>query len=286
MRLATLHFMGSRLRRSRAMRRYDWLWAKVAPVWQRAFVRLSRRRGVATYINGDVFRLDHTVGSRYGRHAPRVYEPAFYGAFIASVRPGMRVLDVGAHMGIFTLAAASRVAHGRVYAFEPSQAAAALLARNIRLNHWEDRAEVVPAAVGDTDGPVRFYASGLTTAASLGKSNVEYPLNRETLESPVRELMVESVTVDRFCERLALMPDVLKIDAEGAELLVLRGARRVLTSGDPVVLCEVHPLQMRECGSSVEELEALVADMGYTLERLDEPNDAQAFHVKLVRQRP
>ena len=79
--LITLHTIGSRIRHSRFLEGQGWLWEKVEPYWQRAFERLSRRRGFLTHVNGDRYRLVYTFGSRYDRHDHRVYEPSFYLVF-------------------------------------------------------------------------------------------------------------------------------------------------------------------------------------------------------------
>jgi FkbM family methyltransferase len=278
--LEELHFVGSRIRRSRLLQRYQWVWAMLAPHWHRVFARLSQR-GLSTHVNGDVFRLDVRFGSPYGRHDRRSYEPAFYQAFTEAVRPGMHVFDVGADIGIFTLGAAQRVGNGRVYAFEPNHHRASIIQRHIVLNRWQDRAEVVEAAVSDGEGGVPFYATEWTTAGSLSRRNAEMLPHLQ-----VAETTVESVSLDRFCERTQVTPHVLKIDVEGAELLVLRGAVRLLRETDPIVFCEIHPAQMLNCGSSLPQLQTFLSALDYTIEPIGTPNRAGIFHGRLIRKRP
>ena len=79
------------------------------------------------------------------------------------------------------------------------------------------------------------------------------------------------------------MPDVVKVDVEGAELLVLRGARALLLNGSPVILCEIHPVQMRTCGSSEKELHAFLDEVGYDLQPFAEPNPIGIFHARRAR---
>lgn len=256
------------------------LWAIVDPLWHLLFARLSRR-GLLTYTNDDAFRLDVRFGSPYGRHDPRVYEPELYRAFTEALRPGMHVFDIGADIGLYTLAAAKRLDRGKVYAFEPNEQRAAIIRRHIALNRWHDRAEVITAAVSDDSGHVPFYVTRWTMAASLSRRNAEM-----VDDSRAEVMTVECISVDEFCERTHTWPDVLKIDAEGAELLVLRGARRLLRDRDPIIFCEVHPAQMRNCGASRHELELFLAELGYTLEPLGLANKAGIFHSRLRRPRP
>ena len=192
----------------------------------------------------------------------------------------MCVFDIGADVGIFTLGAAKRVGDGTVFAFEPNPARASIIERHVRLNHWQARARVIPSAVSDRDGTIRFYTTDWVMAGSLSRENAEIP--GENQRGRAVELEVDSVSLDRFCDEMRCVPDVLKIDVEGAELLVLRGGRNLLLTVRPLIFCEVHPLQLVNCGSSLVELEALLFDVGYELERLDCPDGAGIFHARLA----
>jgi len=282
--LEALHSIGSRVRHSRLFEGQGWLWERIEPHWQKAFERLSRRRGFSARINEDEFRLVYAVASRYSGHGFRRYEATFYQAFTQRIERGMTVFDIGAHVGLFTLAAAKRVGpEGRVYAFEPSPQTAEILKHHIRLNGWQDRAEVVPAVVCDVDGVVPFYTHGFTMAASVGRENVEV-LNPEMLDGPVLKIELPSVTLDGFCEERNIKPNVVKIDVEGAELLALRGARNLLLNERFSILCEIHPRHMRYCGSALPELDEYLAGFGYYLKPLDEPNELGIFHGLVGRQ--
>ena len=264
------------------LRRQTWLWERVEPYWQAAFTHASKDRGFATHVNGDLFFLEYALGARYDREDHRSYEPLFYKSFVERIRPGMKVADVGAHFGFFSLAAALRVGDGgRVFSFEPSPETAPTLRNNILLNRWDNRVEVVEAAVSATHGLVSFYTYGKSMAASLNRKNVEV-LNPERPPTAL-EVKVPSVTLDQFCRSRGVTLDVLKIDVEGAELLVLQGARELLLRDRPLILCEIHPLQMEQCGGSLQEFEEYIRSVGYRLEALDEPNSAGIFHGVLIQ---
>lgn len=280
--LTTVHRIGSRIRRSRFLGDRTGLWERIEPTWQGAFERLSRRRGFGTRINQDEFRLLYTFGSRYDRHDKQEYEPAFYHCFTRRINEGMHVFDIGAHIGIFALAAARRVGtQGRVYAFEPAPGTADILERHVWLNGWQDRVEVVRAAVGDVNGTIPFYVHGTSMAASVSRNNVEV-LNPERPETPARAVDARAVTLDQFCSERNIVPDVVKIDVEGAELKVLEGARELLLGEEFPILCEIHPRNMRNCGASVEELMAYLDELGYALMPLDETAATDIFHCLIM----
>ncbi len=274
--LHALHVMASRLRHVPLLERQRWLWDTIEPAWQRAFARLTRRRGFLTHVNDDVFLRTYEVGARYERADKHAYEPAVYGEWAAALRPGMCVVDVGAHYGFFSLAAARRVGPGgHVFAFEPSPATVAVLQEHVRLNAWEGRVTVVPMVAGDRDGEVSFFTYGTSMAASLGRANVK-DLNPERPKE-VREERLPSTTLDTFCRSRGVTPGLLKIDVEGAELLVLRGAAGLLAGARPRVLCEIHPRQMENVGSSLAEFEAFVRQARYTIRPLADPNPMGIF---------
>lgn len=276
--LEFLHQCGSRVRHSTVLERQRWIWDRVEPAWQGVFGQLSEKKGFLTHVNGDVFRLGYEWGARYNRADQRVYEPLFYGAMAGMVTEGMTVFDIGAHIGIFSLGAGQRVgSSGKVYAFEPSPETAAILQHHVALNGWERRIEVVRAAASDNDGRTSFYINGISMSNSLGQANVEVLSPERPADGAVR-LDVESVTLDRFCRARGIRPGLIKIDVEGAELCVLRGAREILKTVRPFILCEVHPDLMENCDGSVSRLEEFLSEVGYTATRLDEPNWMGIFH--------
>ena len=81
--------------------------------------------------------------------------------------------------------------------------------------------------------------------------------------------------------RIEVQADVLKIDVEGAELRVLKGATNILLTQVPHVRCETYPAQMEHGGSSYAELKAFLADAAYSFTALDEPNPMGIFHADL-----
>jgi FkbM family methyltransferase len=147
---------------------------------------------------------------------------------------------------LYTLAAARRCGeHGRVVAFEPVSKNAAMLRRHLALNDVTN-VTVIEAAVSDRAGTLRM---------SPGDSLSEFHVDA------AGELTVPAVTLDESCARAAGLPPpaVIKIDVEGAEIEVLRGAARLIASARPRIYLAVHgEAPARTCR---EILEAA----GYTL---------------------
>jgi FkbM family methyltransferase len=142
------------------------------------------------------------------------------------------VFDIGAHVGFYSLlSAVLSEPDGRVFAFEPVPQNAANLRRHVALNHVA--VEVIEAAVADREAEGRFEVGADSYTGSLGDQG-----------APVRV-----VTIDALCITAKLpKPDVVKIDVEGAEALVLRGARETIRLAHPVIFVAVHGAAARaEC---------------------------------------
>lgn len=232
------------------------------------------RNGYPALVNGERMQLSHTYGPRYERLG---YEPAVHEVLDDVIGEGMIVLDIGAHVGIHALVAARRVGpNGRVFAFEPAPRTAAILDRHIRWNALEGRVEPVRAVVSDAVGVTAFFVNGATMAASIHEGNLQTA--RETFAGPTEQITCATTTVDAFCADRAIRADVIKLDVEGAEVAVLRGATSTLRAGVTVV-CEVHPAQLQVLGSSVEEFDGLVSSAGLAMQRFTEPNELGIFHV-------
>ena len=152
------------------------------------------------------------------------------------MRPGSVAWDVGANVGLFSVPAAQRAGpSGRVIAVEADIWLAGLLRRTAAIQPATSaRIQVIPAAVSDSSAIASF------SIANRGRaSNFLSAAGGRSQTGGVRETVsVVTVTLDWLFEQCGA-PNVVKIDVEGAELSVLKGAQRLLTEGRPVVLVEV-----------------------------------------------
>jgi FkbM family methyltransferase len=148
--------------------------------------------------------------------------------FLSHCHKGMLLFDIGASFGIFSLAAADL--GGRAVAVEPSSIAVNLIAAQVRLNGLADSIEVISAAAGETEGSVRMLSSGVFSDGYLRV--VDGRLPRETTN-------VRVTTLDALKARFGT-PSHIKIDVEGYEGSVLRGARKLLLESSPLIFLEIH----------------------------------------------
>jgi FkbM family methyltransferase len=183
-----------------------------------------------------------------------------YDAFRRDIRPGDVVFDVGANVGAYTLLFATWVGpSGRVFAFEPAAAPREGLERLVAANDLSSRVTTIPSAVSAAEGSLTFLAD-----ASAGETRLVSHAGPGTVSVPV-------TTIDAVCQREGVVPRLIKIDVEGAELDVLRGARRTIASAgkDLRLYVEMHPHLWAESGTTRAEIEAELQRQGLRAERLD-----------------
>ncbi len=228
------------------------------------FAQTNERTVVITELSGAggapprlfVDLSDHVIGLNIVRGSFEAGEAAFMRRVL---RPGDTALDVGAHIGFFAIQMAAIVGpQGQVHAFEPVAANAELLERSAAENHFGDRLIIHRGAVGAGSG-----SATLTYAAETLNTGGAYLL-RDEAQPPVGQL---TTTV-----RLMALDDMeirhpvrfIKMDVEGAEPQVVRGAVRMLRVDRPIILSELHSTQLaRASATTITEFADLLRSLGY-----------------------
>jgi FkbM family methyltransferase len=175
------------------------------------------------------------------------------------LRPGMNFIDVGAHHGFYTLLASKKVGKaGRVIAFEPSAKERKHLLRHLRLNRCKN-VSVEPCALGDQQGEAPFFMVRGLNSGIQGLRRPSEPAENVSIES-VRITSLDQFVEDQHVKQI----DFLKMDAEGGELAVLRGARKLLESDErPVILSEVQDRNTKKWGHAAQEVIMFLHRLGY-----------------------
>jgi FkbM family methyltransferase len=199
-------------------------------------------------------------GMWWGRESYEIGPTKFFKSLLF---PGAVFVDIGANVGYYSLVAAPRLGlSGRIYSFEPMSQQFERLTENIRRNRLF---QITPLklALSCQARPAVLHLNDAhnTRSASLRPVSGRTVVYQETVECTTLDLFAESEGFSRL--------DVVKIDVEGLEVAVLRGASRTLARFRPVILIEVTDRLQREGGSTREELYACLARLGY-----------QAYHVK------
>ncbi len=165
---------------------------------------------------------------------PSAFDPGLMDAAQRLVRPDQNVWDVGANMGVFSLAAAHLSRTGTILGIEADPWLSELLRRTAALNPSLS-IHVVPAAVSDHVGEAILAIAARGRAAS----HLSHVHGSSQSGGCRTEVVVPCITLDSLLDTFAA-PDLIKIDVEGAELLVLRGMKRLLEEARPLIYCEVR----------------------------------------------
>jgi FkbM family methyltransferase len=174
------------------------------------------------------------------------------------LRPGMVVLDIGAHNGFYTLLASRQVGPtGAVVAFEPSPRERKRLLTHLRLNRCKN-VRVESFALGDVNGEAQLF---VVKGRGTGLNSLRLPPVEESTET----VDVHITTLDDYVHSTQLAAvDFIKMDVEGGELAVLKGATALLgRCPRPVFLCEVEDARTRPWGYEAKEIVAFLSRLGY-----------------------
>jgi len=253
------------------------------PIAGRLLFRLSFGDGGLAQVHGHRMHLASAGGYPPVDMAMDRYEPRTTQLLEEVVKPGMVIIDIGAHVGYYTLLAARQVGPtGRVYAFEPNQENHSLLLKNIEVNGY---ANVVATkmAVSDRVGSSPLYLTALDSG--------RHSLYRHGL--PERGVAtIETTTLDTFLESVDWPKvDLIKIDVEGAEVAVLDGMAKVIErSANLKLIIEFNPTLLRNAGVAPLEFLERLASSGRRAYRIDdaagllplEPGDAAPFVDRIL----
>jgi FkbM family methyltransferase len=238
--------------------------------------RLSRgkvfRRRLPQHLGGAQFYVSPECGLRYLRPDLVKVDPSLLGLAAELVKPGAVVWDVGANLGLFSFAAAGLAGpQGRVFAVEPDTYLVGLLRRSARLqNNHAAPVEVIPCAVSEALSLPIFNIARRARASNFlsGYGASQTGGVRETQR-------VMAVTLDWLATQIPL-PNLIKIDAEGADLLVLEGASELLRKQKPSLIFEGwKPI--------ADQAAAFLIPLGYELLDGDAPPESRRPLARAVQ---
>ena len=219
---------------------------------------MTGNRGVERTING--FKIRFPL--RWSRYYQSDYETDNYNFLKAQAKQGMDIIDVGAHIGLFS-AVSSKLAGtgGKIICFEPTPGTYEILLQTLKLNKCQN---VIPVqgAVSSKKGTAVFYVS--ETAGCNSNSLVRNKSDKE-----IKGYDVELFTIDGIVDQYSLKPGLIKIDAEGAELDVLLGAPDTFRQYKPVLILGLHPAFISQKGDNLEKIWDLLLQFGYRVKEND-----------------
>lgn len=186
-----------------------------------------------------------------------------------SATSSLCVVDVGGHIGCFTLAIASRFPNSEIFVYEPSRTTYEILVRNGELNGFSGRMRTFEAAVGSRAGRETFYEAG---DVSCGSSLIQIPGGVESI--------VDVVAFDAVVTEAGEHINILKIDCEGGEYDIVLNSDRVSWGAIDTVLLEYHVVANHNIG----EIETRLSELGFELrwkQVMSSPGNGMAAFAKM-----
>jgi len=202
---------------------------------------ISRNKPVPARIAGYAIKLVPEGAIASGIWSGSQFEPAELALMARLLTPDSVFLDIGANAGIFSLLASAVCPSARIFAFEPAKKTFDLLSRNLRLNHAAN-VTALHLALGNFSGQATLHLNalgkdGLNTLGKLSHPDTE-AAGDETVPITTLDEYLRSASIGRI--------DLVKVDAEGAELSIFEGASSMLQRLDaPIILYEAFSFLTR-----------------------------------------
>lgn len=234
-------------------------------LWERLQSLLVEDPVVEVAEFGGAFQLDPRSHVLKRLLLEGVYEPAISRLCQQLADPTRDAVDVGANAGFFSVLLAKQLPKQRVLAVEPSPKMASRLRANLDRNGVGDRVLLFEGALSNHAGTVALTGvAGNEEYGTIG--TFAHPAAQRLAQAPGTRMTVQEVaseSLDALVERHDLALGLIKIDVEGAEAMVLQGARRVLAEHRPVLVSELDDRMLRANGSSAMDVVRFLQGEGY-----------------------
>ena len=207
------------------------------------------------------------------------FEPEVLSYFLRNIKPGMVVFDVGANIGYFTTVLARLVGNaGAVHAFEPSPREFGRIGRTLG-NNQQNNVLLNQTALSEKTGRVTMNIAKTENWAALNTmGNITHPAAQGEDFEQVEVLMD---TIDNYVKAGGIKRvDLIKIDVEGAELMVLKGAADTLKRHKPQIICEFSDLTTKGFGYQAKEIFNWLTGQGYRAFRITNQGDVFPEPIK------
>jgi len=195
----------------------------------------------------------------------KIYEPNQTKIVKKYVHEGDVVIDVGAHVGYYTLLMAQLVGkNGKVYSFEPDPVNFELLKKSVEINGFEN-VVLIQKAVSDTTEKIKLFLGDNDSAINR--------IYDAKLGDAKKSIDVESVTIDEYFKENDKLFNFIKIDSEGSEAKIINGMEKFLTKNRKLIMMtEFFPFLIKKSGDEPKQYLKSLENSGFELYNILDDN--------------
>jgi len=208
------------------------------------------------------------VGDSVSEHIKKdgYYENEIVHILNEMIVPGMVFFDIGAHIGQYTLLASQLVGpNGTVHSFEADPRTFDILKKNVEMNHLGN-VIINNVAIADKKGFVDLF---LSTPENIGMNSIISPQNYSGEVINICAISIDEYVKERGINNI----DIIKADIEGAELLMLKGCRRLLSENNkPILILEINKMQLDKYENGFKDICNILISNGYYLYKINSEN--------------
>lgn len=179
--------------------------------------------------------------------------------YLSKIQNHKCFVDIGANIGMVSLAILNRVDNVTVYSFEPGPHQLNLLKKNIAKNKLKDKVKIYSEALCNKQGESSFSVHSHEDVSGDGFIDTNRAGKTEIIK-------VKTDTFDNWWKNQG-MPEIdfIKIDTEGAEYLILQGMAEFLKNYSPAMLIEIHPQNIKNYNHNIDDLIKLIKELNYKI---------------------
>jgi FkbM family methyltransferase len=222
-------------------------------------------RGIEVKFSTEDYYSNQWFFPRYYGH--KIHEQQVTELLLDTLEGKKCFVDVGTNLGWYTCLASKKLSNGIVYGFEMDDQNFQLVQKNIALNFCEN-VNIFHAAIADHSGKVQYLRNSKSPSPSF-RIAAE---NEITNFQQPNLVTVPAYTLDDFFEEKKILPDVIKIDVEGAEFQVLTGMKNILSNKRPILFLEIHPKKLL-FNCSVKDILTLMHSHGFQTYEISQMRD-------------
>jgi FkbM family methyltransferase len=179
--------------------------------------------------------------------------------FLGTVKKGHIVVDVGAFIGGYTYLFSEL--GSKVYAFEPVPYLFNILRFHCSLSNLKN-VITENKAVADNEGYLKLI---------LSEGDVQD--NRLAYAENTNYILVNTISLDKYFEKQSVLPDIVKIDVQGADYKVIKGMMNLIKKNNLIIFCEFWPEGIRRCGDDPLEFLKFISNLGFKIFEIDNKNN-------------